>query len=324
MKQAQITKLFDYRDVSVPEKLLRVQISEESIQRSLEQTAKRETVLTSIEGPAEHGDIVIAALSSANPVWNLPSQHINVGMDFFQPEIEHAVTRKKVQDEATVQVGEDAVTIHILSIHRRFIPALTDKTVCSLQLEGIATVDAYREYLLQKATERALQEKLNILLPYVIRQVTSQSEFDIPEEVTDAQYQALRSDILRFTGADENTPEEDYLIDFLSSQFHKKLHTLEEAHAALRSFAVEQVQKAALANCLAEQNHKHFGRQSYQEYLQELSRISGEELSKLEQAVSYENYLERAPLLYLNDTLAAYFRNRMKLSLPAQPAEVAR
>lgn len=310
MNKPEIIQLYDFKRVPIPDKLLEIKAPVEAVEQSMGQTAKRYLTISQTEGPVQKGDIVIADLQSADPAWQRDGEHINVGLGFAEPALEESLPGMRAGEEKTVDLRGIPVMVCVVSIRRLSVPVLTDAHVQELAITGVETLKDYREYVTSKVLERAKREKLNALIPYVIKQVAAQSEFHIPDDAIQNSYDSLMSDIRRFTGAEEDTPEANFMVDFCAQQFHKKLTTVDEARTALREFAVEQVKQSTLAQHLAKAAGKEFDQSTYEAYLQELSRTTGEPVDTIRNAASYDIYLEKAPLLYLHEFLSDYYQDK--------------
>lgn len=346
MERVRIIKLCDYRKLSVPQKLLEVELPGEVVEQKMAQAAKRFLKIIHTNGPVEPGDIVIADLKSGDLRWQKEKQHINVGLGFFEPAIEAALPGMTVGASKTVAApgmcasaapGQQVlmsgqplkaaeqmpataaespapeqvpVTIFVNDICRRVIPPLTDENIPALEIEGVETVEQYRAYVCHQALEQAKMMKFNALIPYVIKQMAAQSEFDIPKEVVERKCGELLEEIRRITGAGE-APEEAFLIDFLAGQLHKKLETVEAARDALKEFALELVKEAVLAQQIASDQGKVFDKETYEAYVTDLAAQVGQPAESVKLNVPYEVYLERAPQMFLFGYLQDYFADKL-------------
>lgn len=310
MSKPEIMEMFDFKNVSIPDKLLEIKVPAAPVDQALHQVAKRYLTISQTEGPIQNGDIAIVAMQSEDAAWQREGEHINVGLGFSEPILEESLLGMHAGEKKSLSIRSAYVTIQIRSIRRLTIPALTDAHVQALVLDGVNTIEEYRAHITAKLLERAKQEKLNALVPYVIKQVAEHSRFQIPEDALQTQYDNLLCSIRQFARVDEQTPEAEYLPGFCSKQFHKNVKTVEEAKGALRELALEQVKQSAMALRFVEEAGKTFDQSTYEEYLADFSKTVGEPVDTLREAVPYEVYLEKAPQMFMQDFLAEYYRNK--------------
>lgn len=310
MSKPEIMEMFDFRNVSIPDKLLEIKVPEAAVDQALHQVAKRYLAISHTDGPIQNGDIAIVDMQSEDAAWQREGEHINVGLGFSEPVLEESLLGMCTGEKKSLSIRGACVTIQVRSIRHLTIPVLTDEHVRALGMDGINTIEDYRAHVTANALERAKQEKLNALIPYVTKQVAEQSQFRIPEDALQAQYDNLLCSIRRFTQVDEQTPEAEYLPAFCSKQFHKNIKTVEEAKVVLRELALEQVKQSAMAMRFVEEAGKTFDQSTYEDYLADLSKTVGEPVETLKVAVPYEAYLEKAPEMFMQNLLVDYYRNK--------------
>lgn len=310
MSKPEIIEMFDFKNVSIPDKLLEIKVPEAAVDQALHQVAKRYLTISRTDGPVQKGDIVIVDMQSGDTAWQREGEHINVGLGFSEPILEESLLGMYTGGEKSLSIKDSCVAIRVRSICRLTVPVLTDEHVQALGIDGVNTVEDYRAYVTENLLEKAKLEKLNALIPYVIKQIAEQSQFRIPEDALQAQYDDLLCSIRRFTRVDEHTPEEEYLPAFCAKQFHKNIKTVEEAEHALRDLALEQVKQSAMALRFVEDAGKKFDESTYEAYLKDLSEMVGEPVETLREAAPYEAYLEKAPQLFMRDLLVDYYRNK--------------
>lgn len=107
-------------------------------------------------------------------------------------EADLTVTFPETYHEASLAGKEAVFHVKIHEIKQRIVPALNDEFVQELNLEGVATVEQYKAYLLnQLQAQKENREKQNTM-NQAIQKVVDQSMFDLPEEMVQEEVQKLR------------------------------------------------------------------------------------------------------------------------------------
>lgn len=109
----------------------------------------------------EKGDIVSLALVSENPKYNKKRVFVNVGKNLFSKELEEKLISHKADDSFIAAIGNTNVNITILSAQRTVVPEISDEMIQKEGIEGVSTVEQYREYrkkLFYEMTEDAYMD----------------------------------------------------------------------------------------------------------------------------------------------------------------------
>lgn len=310
MSKPEIIKLCDFREIPIPDKLLEVKVPRSDFDSALERVAKRYLDISQTDGPVHKGDIVIADLQSADPAWQREGEHINVGLGFAEPALEEALAGMRAGEEKAVDIRGTSVTVCVTSIRRLAVPALTDGHVKALGLEGIETVDAYKDHLLAERAFREETNRVDVIVTYVIKQVIASSEFRIPEEALEEVYQKELENARGRMNAGEDTPEEKYLPEYARRLTRKEIESVEQAREALREEALFMLKFQALNEYYIAKNHVVFNEETYQEYIQIFVRryhVSSDSM------LSYDSYIKDAANSYLSIVyLPPFFEGRVK------------
>ena len=263
-----------------------------------------------MKGPLEKGDIAILELRREG---GEPERiHINYGKNFGDDVIEEALPEMTLGDTVSIMYEGEPAELEFVSIRRRRVPALDDGFIREQGIEGVDTVDDYTAFVKDRMVKSAENQKLAILSDYVVRQVSQKSSYEVADEDAEKMYQDLYGQIRMYAG---DMPIEEFMPGILTDQFHKKITTMEQAEKELKVKSVSELKKQLSAEAYAEQNGKTFGEDTFMEFLEGMSKANGVPVDQLKQMVSYEQYLQNAPLIYSNDAMTAYFREKMNVTM---------
>jgi len=263
-----------------------------------------------VKGPLEKGDIAILELRREG---GEPERiHINYGKNFGDDVIEEALPEMTLGDTVSIMYEGEPAELEFVSIRRRRVPALDDGFIREQGIEGVDTVDDYTAFVKDRMVKSAENQKLAILSDYVVRQVSQKSSYEVADEDAEKMYQDLYGQIRMYAG---DMPIEEFMPGILTDQFHKKITTMEQAEKELKVKSVSELKKQLSAEAYAEQNGKTFGEDTFMEFLEGMSKANGVPVDQLKQMVSYEQYLQNAPLIYSNDAMTAYFREKMNVTM---------
>ncbi len=297
MQQAKITELFDFRELTIPHKLLEVKVPRSKIKAMLDRAARRYLRIMPEEGPIQPGDIAIVDLESSDPALQRKEQHINVRMGFFIPEVESVLTGMKCGEEMAVTVKGSDVRIYVRRVFRRYIPELEDAHIPPLHIEGVSTEAEYRQYVFDQVLKIYKGQKKSGLAQYVKQQILERSVFDIPEEMVDRWYAVVLDNIRKNARVEEDKPLAEFLPEAVTKQIHRKAETVEEAVGILREECWKDIAVDLVARHYAEQNGVSFNRETYLAKCREIAEQSNVSLAEVK--YPYEDYLRMAPKWYL-------------------------
>lgn len=138
-----------------------------------------------------NGCIVTASLESSNPRLNRKMIPISVGEGLLDPELENLLLGMKKGEEKVLDLHDTSVKVNILSIYRIVFPEPVDADVAAYcegkeELEGIQTVEAYQQHLMEEYREEQKEMILGDAAQAVYQHVLNHSdwEFDPEEEKT--------------------------------------------------------------------------------------------------------------------------------------------
>lgn len=171
--------VMDYRDV--PLEIVPFQTDEQALQRELQRLANP-YIQWKAGNTVSTGDLVVCKLQSDCPRFQKESVRFIAGSGMFQREVEMAAVGLSVGETAYAHLSEGDVTVTLLSVQNRVIPALTDEMVQALDLDGVRTLEDYRQYLLNAQRDKAFDDASYALLEQLFQGVCQGSEFVLCKE----------------------------------------------------------------------------------------------------------------------------------------------
>lgn len=123
------------------------------------------------------GDVAVCRLVSKCPRFNKEKITFTAGSGMFHPELEALTIGMTVGDTREVQLPEGQVTLTLIAVTNKVVPAIDNTMVEKLGLEGILTVTDYTTYLISQQKEAAFQKAVYEPLNYLINQIIDGSEF---------------------------------------------------------------------------------------------------------------------------------------------------
>lgn len=330
MEGAKITRLKEFQDIPIPQKLLRVEVSEQVVLDAKEQLAKRFSSFIPIEREAEAGDIIVLKMESEksscqgeSPVCQSEEIHVNLGLGFVDPQIEQALYGMKQGEEKIIRLSESRendVKICVQEIYRRETPKLTDERLASLNLdgfEGVKTVEEYCRIIYEEERDACLEEAKEALYDFVIQLMINGTEADISKELLDDAADKYLEEIYQELAEDIESPTESDVISYVHEVLHKKASTMEEAMRGIRKECTENIKRRLIAEYYAAQNSEELGRETYEKRIlrwEEETGMTPDEL-RTNEWTGYEAYMERADYLYLIDeVLPDYYEGQFVIT----------
>lgn len=123
-------------------------------EKEIEETLKKRllksyiTLKTLSQGePVCKEDIVTISLASTLPKFNKSKVLVTVGTGLFNKEIEDSLIGKHCGESYEITTQGIQVKVALLEIKRKEVPPITDAMVVQLGIEGVDTIEKYREKL---------------------------------------------------------------------------------------------------------------------------------------------------------------------------------
>lgn len=256
MGQSIIKSLYDFRQVTVPEKLLELPVSREAVVG--EMTAARERFLTiePVSDGVQEGDIVAVSIPDESGEKRL---HINVGRGFCRLFPESELLGMRCGEEKTVVTGDGEIPVRVRSVKRRIVPEMADALAARLGIEGVSSVAELDRYVSGQIADRVKRNKMQVLCEYVVKSVVKNSEFaaiDTGNEEFRMIYSGMREQVAIHAANTKQSVDEA-----LAQIMNMVGQSPERCWQALRESVVDQIKRAALGREYAERDGVSYTRQ---------------------------------------------------------------
>lgn len=245
-----IKKLYDFRQVAIPEALLQAEVTREELAAELHQTAQRFTEIAAVNGPIQQGDVVALEFADDKQPAGLRRVYANVGKDF--DDLEALLPGLQVGDTLCIRYAGKDVEAHIVSVKRPCVPELTDEQVRQLGIAGVETVAQLEDHLFAQLAEGQRKRKFRGIMGIVSKAIMEKTEFADLEE-SHPWYQALHGYMMGRVEA--LAAQQGVTADAaLPMALRMEDRSLEECRQALKAMVTERVRQGALGQAYAEEN----------------------------------------------------------------------
>lgn len=178
-----VKQLYDISKIVVPQEMTKWKVTDDQIEEQLKTIAKLSAVETDGDVAAVDDCVVLSCEEGAlagrtvllYPGLNLPGAEA----------AEQAVLGLSIGSELTVELNGE-VKLKVEKILRRVPVAIDDELIKAQAIEGIATVDAYREWYRKKAGMENREQALKMIKSYYLDCLAEKSEFDYDHAELDA------------------------------------------------------------------------------------------------------------------------------------------
>lgn len=173
-----VKKLYDISQIVVPEELTKWKVTDEQIEEELNKLTKLAATETEAD-TAEAGDCV--ALSCVEGTLNDRTVLLYPGLNLPGAEAaEQAVVGLAVGSEAVLELNGPQ-KLKVEKILRRVPAELTAELIKSQNVDGVATIDEYRQWYRDKAGMENREQALKQINSYYLETLAEKSEFDYDE-----------------------------------------------------------------------------------------------------------------------------------------------
>ena len=176
-----VKKLCDIESIAIPEEMLDISVDPARIEEEVASLALRYANKTEVD-TAESGDIVYCEADKES----YPDGRtiiIYTGTELpGAKEAAAAAVKKSVGDVFSATLADKAATLKIVKIIRRTPAEINDALVTSIGIDGVSTVDGYREYMREKNLADLRMEKGKELSRYIVERMEEGSSFEYSEK----------------------------------------------------------------------------------------------------------------------------------------------
>lgn len=171
--EGRVTYLYPMDGIVLPEELRRVCVDAEQAEDALRQLSMRYAQWTDAQR-VQLGDAV--SCRGEYPDGRAVLLYPGAGIPGAE-KAEVAVSGKVPGDCFTVELAGKAVTLTVEKILRPAPARVDDDLIVGLGIDGVATVEAYRSYILRKMRQDAQMEQSKMAVGFVLEQLEQNSTF---------------------------------------------------------------------------------------------------------------------------------------------------
>lgn len=233
--EGKVTYLLPMEQVALPEALRRVSVSPEQVENALTQLSLRYARWTQARQAAA-GDAVYCR--GEYPDGRIVLLYPGMGMPGAEA-LEAAVAGKTAGDCFTAEFAANPVKLTVEKILRPIPAQVDDALIAGLGIDGVATVDGYRDYILHKMHQDAKMEQDKMAVGFVLEQLEQNSTFAYDPAELDAYLAAHREQLTgEYRQAGLEPTEEELREGILGQQ---KLIWLARAVCRQRGVAIDRM-----------------------------------------------------------------------------------
>lgn len=188
------------------------EVSEEEIDKMLEEVRYSFSPLKKVDEPIEERDAVVIAFEAFDGETPIPGHFaealfIDVGTGEFNEVVEKALIGKRLGDKLTVEVEypEEALNpllagkkvryeIEVKEVHKRELQELTDELVKNLNL-GVDTVDKLRELVKNRILQDKMRKNEARYREELLKKILEKVDFVVPKRYVEIKYYQLLEEV---------------------------------------------------------------------------------------------------------------------------------
>lgn len=261
-----------------------VEIKNEIIQ-SLSMVTNKYSDYKKVDDFVKKGDLVTLDLKSTSDKYNKKFLPVVVGAGLFDKEFEEELVNKVLNEINLITLNGVNIETSITQIERKVVPKLTDELVKNEGIDGVLTVEDYREYLFNTIVD----DKTSKITNDIIKKVIERSEFKIVEDDINRLFEGDLSK-MRFLAKEEGMVLEEMTEGEIGQRIGApSLEKFEEIYKNDRYPYL--IKHALLGLSIAAEGNETFNEKTYEEELQLSEDYRNYSLNDAKQISPYFNYL---------------------------------
>lgn len=178
--KGKVTKLCDIDSIEIPEDMLKVEVTPDFVENALRLLSLRYGKSIDAE-TVENGDTVYCrADEESYPDKRKILLFIGTGVTGAETA-ESDVLGKSITETVETEIAEKKVNLTIEKIVRHIPAEVCDSIILSMNVEGVDTVDKYKEYILTKKLDSLKTEKIKAINYFLLTALSENSVFEYDE-----------------------------------------------------------------------------------------------------------------------------------------------
>lgn len=303
-----LLKLYDFRQLTLPEALFTLNWDENAVEQAVDALRTRFLTIAEVEDTVATGDIVQLLLPVVGEQKEKTVQ-VNVGRHFYDAPFEDALIGASLGDVFTMPARRDAGrTGTLLSIKRRMLPELSDRLVERMEIEGVTTLEAYREMEKQATIQADKAKKQRALLGMVKREAMKRSTFGELEAQIRQRLADYERDLRMVAEMNGMSYEE-----FRAMNTPEQYDTPEKQDAYWYEKSESDIKLKLVADTFVAEAGKAFTQEEYENKCKELLSV-GATQEQIDARYPFEAFMEAAPVEYYEKSIAAYYEDRFHVA----------
>lgn len=303
MSDSIIKKLYDFREVAIPDALLRAEVTREEINEELRQVAAQFTTIIAVNDSIQNGDVVALEFSNTKLPEGVRRIYVNVGKGFS--DFEEKLLDLQTGDAVQIVYAGKEVRANICTVKRLAVPTLTDDHIAQLEIGDIKTASEFEDHVFAQLAERQRKRKFKGIMGLVSKAVMENTEF-APIEADHRWYQTLygltMQQVEALAAQERKTTEE-----VLPAALRMPDKTAQECREALKEMCNDHIRQGALGQAYAEENGIVFTRE------ESVARLQGYMPQPDEMAVT--NDLIQRYVDYFSQVVCEHFAPQIQVTL---------
>lgn len=254
---------------------------------------------------AANGDMIICNLRSDCLRFQRENMRLIIGSGMFHSGLESHMVGMRLGESRRVALPEAQVEITVISIKNKIVPDIDDKMAAGLGLEGVRTVEDYRNYLRHQQKESYLEETVSSLLYTLTRAVIDDSEFVIRKEDWRTVVE-LELNRCRVIAAQEGMVLEEMMPEQFEGRIPVK--TYDGLVALIQNEAWDMLRSSLLGRLYAESDSFTVDAGTYEVFIRNYCEQQNENEEDVYSLYPYEGYKLKEYRKHFYDVLGRYIR----------------
>lgn len=196
-----VTRLCDIDSIAIPEEMLKISVDEKEIDSGIDCLSLR--YATESEATDVEKDDIVYCRADSESYPDKRTVILFTGTPI--PGAEKAacdVLGKKLNDSFDTTLCGRKATLTVEKIIRRTKSEISDTLIASLNIDGVTSVDDYREYLRNKKLSTLKTENIKYITAYLLDQMVLSCEYDYDEstleEYVNSELEVYKADCEQF------------------------------------------------------------------------------------------------------------------------------
>ena len=214
--ESKITKSCSFDSIDISAFIVPLKADQARYEQDIKKFCRKFAVKVNADDAAED-DMVTLSCESENPKFQKKSITLRLGLGLYSKELEEKICGMKVGEGRKIIIGEDEVSVTVLSSERQIIPPITDDLALKCADPDIKTAEDIKEYCRFKQYDDIVDEHFDNAYSFFSKELLSRSEFSFKEEEIQASLSEAKKSMS--PNAESNVSGEDFDI----AEFAQKL-----------------------------------------------------------------------------------------------------